>query len=200
MQQKNNKNRMMSIMTVGAAILVATGCASNVKAPEIAQNPAPTEAFSHFSKFELKPIAQGPKCDKRHGADVALSQIQTKLNARLGGLLEGWTAAPVVAASTSARTLIVEPVCVSAKMIGTTARIFGGGFAGDSGVVLNVRYIDASSGKVIAEPVFYQRANAIGSAYSFGATDRDMLDRIASLITSYTSGNYDNAIGGPTGL
>jgi hypothetical protein len=196
-QKKKIQNALFAIMAV-AAVLLTAGCATNVNAPEKARNPAPAEAFSHFSKFQMKPIAQGPKCEKQRGADVALAEIQSKLDARLGGLLQGWSAAP--ASGAASRTLIVEPVCVSAKMVGTTARIFGGGLAGDSGVVLNVRYIDASSGKLIAEPVFYQRASGIGGAYSFGATDRDMLDRITSLIVSYTSSNYDNAVGGPTGI
>lgn len=146
----------------------------------------------------MKPIAQGPQCDKQRGADEALSEIQSRLNTRLGGLLQGWTATP--AAGATKRTLIVEPVCVSAKIVSTKARIFGGAMVGDSGVVLNVRYVDAASGKLIAEPVFYQRASGIGGAYSFGATDRDMLERITALITRYTSDNYDAAVGGPTGL
>jgi len=58
----------------------------------------------------------------------------------------------------------------------------------------------AVSGKVIAEPVFYQRASAMGAAYSFGATDRDMLNRISDLIVSYANRNYPQAVGGPTGL
>lgn len=181
-----------------ALILLTAGCATKVKLPETTQNPPPLEAFSNFSQFELKPIDQGPGCDKQRGADVALNAIQEKLNNRLGGLVNGWNATP--SAKGSGRKLIIEPVCSNAKMVGTAARIFGGAFMGSSAVVLNVRYIDATSGKKIAEPTFYQRASSMGSAYSFGATDRDMLDRIASIITSYTSGNYENAVGGPTGL
>jgi hypothetical protein len=197
MRQEIKRRRLLLFAVWGAAALLAAGCAS-VKAPEVAQNPPPSEAFSRFAKFELKPIKQGPQCDKKHGADEALMQIQGKLSRRLRGLFEGWAAAPEEKASN--RTLIVEPVCVSARMIGTAGRLAGGIFAGDSGVVLNVRYIDASSGKLIAEPVFYQRANVFGGMYSFGATDRDMLERMVSLITRYTSDNYMAAVGGPTGL
>ncbi|MFC7297325.1 hypothetical protein [Herminiimonas aquatilis] len=194
---KITKNKTYAIASL-ALLLLTTGCATKVKVPENTQNPAPSEAFSNFSRFEVKPINQGPGCDKQRGADNALDAIQQKLDNRLGGLIAAWnTAAP---AKAKERKLIIEPVCSNAKLISPAARILGGAFVGSSAVVLNVRYTDASSGKVIAEPVFYQHANMMGSGYSFGATDRDMLDRIASMITTYTSKNYDNAVGGPTGL
>lgn len=196
-KNKDNKNKV--VLVVGIAMIVLTaGCATKVKTPETTQNPAPSEAFSNFSKFEVKPINQGPGCDKQRGADNALDAIQQKLDNRLGGLVTAWNAESP--AKKNNRTLIIEPICSNAKLISPTARIFGGAFVGSSAVVLNVRYTDAATGKLIAEPVFYQHANMMGSGYSFGATDRDMLDRIASMITSYTSKNYEVAVGGPTGL
>ncbi len=196
---KNTKSKNKAGLIVGIAALILTaGCATKVKTPETTQNPVPSEAFSNFTKFEVKPINQGPGCDKQRGADNALSAIQQKLDNRLGGLIAAWnTTSP---AKANNRTLIIEPICSNAKLISPTARIFGGVFVGNSAVVLNVRYTDAATGKLIAEPVFYQHANMMGSGYSFGATDRDMLDRIASMITTYTSKNYESAVGGPTGL
>jgi hypothetical protein len=199
LKRKNTmQNKKTFVLASLALVLLTTGCATKVKMPETTQNPAPSEAFSHFAKFEVKPINQGPGCDKQRGADNALSAIQEKLDNRLGGLITAWNTAPT--AKSNDRKLIIEPICSNAKLISPTARIFGGAFVGSSAVVLNVRYTDAATGKVIAEPVFYQRANLMGSGYSFGATDRDMLDRIASMITTYTSANYENAVGGPTGL
>lgn len=196
-RKTKSKNKTGVIVGIGMIVLM-TGCATKVKMPENTQNPAPAEAFSNFSKFEVKPINQGPGCDKQRGADNALGAIQQKLDNRLGGLVTAWNAESSVKKNN--RTLIIEPICSNAKLISPAARIFGGVFVGNSAVVLNVRYTDAATGKLIAEPVFYQHANMMGSGYSFGATDRDMLDRIASMITTYTSKNYESAVGGPTGL
>lgn len=190
-------NTRFAAMAVIGMFLFA-GCTTNVKKPEAEQNPAPTEAFSRFSAFELKPINTGEGCDKQHGADVALRSIQDRLNARLGSVIAGWNANTGKAAKP--RKLVIEPVCSDAKLVGTNARIWGGALAGSSAIVLKVRYVDASTRKVIAEPVFYQRANAMGGAWSFGATDRDMLNRIVDLVTDYTTRNYQTAVGGPTGL
>lgn len=38
--------------------------------------------------------------------------------------------------------------------------------------LMTVKLSDAASGEVIAEPEFYQHANAMGAAYSFGATGK----------------------------
>lgn len=196
-KNKNIQDKRKYAAIAVSLFLLTAGCATKVKTPENTQNPAPTQAFSTFSKFEIKPINQGPGCDKQRGADDALGAIQGKLDTRLGGLLAAWNAA---SAKADNRKLLIEPICSNAKLISPAARIFGGVFMGSSAVVLNVRYTDAASGKVIAEPVFYQHANMMGSGYSFGATDRDMLDRIATMITTYTSRNYETAVGGPTGL
>jgi hypothetical protein len=190
------KLRPVLIPLVAAAALSAA-CTTTVKKPTMEQNPPPAEAFSKFGRFELKPINTSEGCDKQHGADVALRAIQDGMTDRLGKVISTWNAKPAPAGS---RKLIVEPVCSDAKLVGTTARIFGGALAGSSAIVLKVRYVDASSGKTIAEPVFYQRASAMGAAYSFGATDRDMLKRIVDLVTNYTVGNYTAATGGPSGL
>jgi len=179
------------------AVTLLAGCATTVRTPTETVNPPPSAALSTFSSFELKPINTNEVCAKQSGGDVALAAIQTRLDTGLGGLVKGWNAKKTSATS---QKLIIEPICVDIKLIGTAKRIFTGALSGSSAVVMKVRYSDAVSGKVIAEPVFYQRASAMGAAYSFGATDRDMLNRISDLIVSYSSRNYPQAVGGPTGL
>ena len=56
------------------------------------------------------------------------------------------------------------------------------------------------SGDTIAYPEFYQRAAAMGGAYTVGVTDNLMLVRIANLLVEYLKSNYETAVGGPTGV
>jgi hypothetical protein len=51
---------------------------------------------------------------------------------------------------------------------------------------------------VIAEPQFYQHANAMAGAMSIGGTDNAMLYRIGSLIGTYIETNYSDTVGGAT--
>jgi hypothetical protein len=185
---------------VAAAISISllTGCASNVKLPSTETNPPPAEVFSNFSDFELKPMTRGAECVQERGGDIALTAIQAKLRVKIGKLIENWKQSP--APNATQRKLIIEPYCASARYVGKGARFGLGVMAGDSAVVLKMQYVDASSGKIIASPVFYQKTNSFSGTFSWGATDTDMLERIASLIAVYTASNYEKAVGGPTGL
>jgi hypothetical protein len=64
---------------------------------------------------------------------------------------------------------------------------------------MRVTYADETTGEVVASPVFYQHASAMGGAWSVGGSDNAMLSRVANLITTYTKNNYAAAVGGPTG-
>jgi len=63
-----------------------------------------------------------------------------------------------------------------------------------------VRFSDADTGEEIADPEFYQHAAAMSGAWSMGGADNAMLARESTLIASYLSANYDQAVGGPTKL
>jgi len=63
---------------------------------------------------------------------------------------------------------------------------------------MTVKFTDATTGEVIAQPEFYQHANKMGAAWSFGATDKAMLVRVAGMITNYVRNNYGAAVGGST--
>ena len=52
---------------------------------------------------------------------------------------------------------------------------------------------------MIASPLFFARAAAIGGRWTFGVTDNLMLVRIADRFTDYLAANYATAVGGPTG-
>jgi len=52
---------------------------------------------------------------------------------------------------------------------------------------------------VIASPLFFARAAAMGGRWTFGVTDNLMLTRVADRFTDYLAANYATAVGGPTG-
>ncbi|MCB5183887.1 hypothetical protein LG201_01555 [Methylobacillus gramineus] len=185
----------LSIITLLMAVVVTSGCTTNVRTPTNAQNPAPLEPFSKFSSFELKPINTAEDCAKQRGADVALTDVQGQLNWKLGPMVKDWNSKT----ASGTRKLLIEPICSDVKLVGTAGRILAGALAGSSAIVMKMRYTEADTGKIIAEPVFYQRANAMGAAYSFGGTDRNMAARISELMIAYARNNYDAAVGGPTG-
>jgi hypothetical protein len=71
--------------------------------------------------------------------------------------------------------------------------------AGSSAVLMTARITEKETGRVVATPLFYARAEAWGGAFTFGVTDNLMLLRIADRLCDYLLANYTEAVGGVTG-
>lgn len=174
------------------------GCATHVKSPvaNTARNPAPSEKFSDFSRFELAPISMGAPYAGQDANEAAKKKIQESVDARLLPLLEIWNQA---GAAKPARTLLIQPTITEIKFINGAARFWAGAMAGSSVVVMQARITEKETGRVIAQPEFYARAAAMAGAWSMGAADNAMLPRVAYRFADYVTANYPAAVGGVTG-
>ncbi|MBN2717041.1 MAG: hypothetical protein JXX14_14415 [Deltaproteobacteria bacterium] len=164
--------------------------------PKTTANPPPTVPFSSFRYFKLMPVTIAPQYADHQANQRAHRKIEENLNAHFSGMLQSWNTAVRQAPY---QTLVIEPKIVEIKFISGGARFMAGAMAGSSVVVMHVDYRDEASGNVISHAEFYQKANAMGGSYSMGATDNDMLRRIADLVAEFTRNNFSQAIGGPTG-
>ncbi|HXU93867.1 MAG TPA: hypothetical protein VFP33_09450 [Gallionella sp.] len=176
-----------------AALLLLGGCANNLKATAHLTNPPPSEAYSNFSRIEVKAATLAPAFSNDGANQKAVERINANLNKRLEGVLPEWNKRP-----TNGRRLIIEPVVSEIRFIGVGARLFAGPLAGSSSVKVDVKVIDASTGKVIDNPEFYQRSSA-GSGFALGVADNMMLVRMGELVGDYIIRNYPKAVGGKTG-
>lgn len=159
-----------------------------------AMNPLPAAPFNTYQRFEIAPVAMGAPFAGQKGNEVAREKLQANLDERAQPLLKEWNAAP---AGDTPRTLKIVPEIRYIRFITGGKRFFGGAFAGGSSIMVTVKITDAADGKVVAEPDFYQHANAMGAAWSFGATDKTMLIRISNMITEYLRGNYAQTVAVP---
>jgi len=160
-----------------------------------AVNPPPAEKFSGFNHFELEHITMDAPYAGQGPNEAAAAKIEEHMQNGLAPLFSGWGAA--APATAGKRTLLVQPHVQEIKFIGGGARFFVGAMAGSSYVTLRVRYVDAASGKTVAEPQFSIRSP--GRAGFMGIADNEMLRDIAAMVRDYTANNYDAAIGGPVG-
>jgi hypothetical protein len=181
-------------------ILIATAglCAqaTHIKL-NITQNPPPAEKFSAFTSFEMPAVVLGPPYSGDASYRRILGKIQENVSHNMSSLLPSWNAAGV--ALTPKRTLLIESVVTEIKFVSGTKRFWLGPILGSSAVILNAKITDKETGKVVASPVFYARAQAMGGTFTIGATDNLMLTRIARDLTDYLVANFSAAIGGPTG-
>lgn len=186
----------MRIQTVFAAVLLLAavpfvGAAEFKKPAEDAKNPAPTVALNTYQRFEMSPIAMDAPYAGQKGNEVAREYLQGNLDERVGAVLKAWNEKP---AGDAPLTLKIEPKMTHVRFISGGKRFFAGGFAGKSWVYVTAKLTDAQTGAVVGEPGFYQQANALGAAWTFGTTDKTMLIRISSMLRAYLQENYDKTV------
>lgn len=155
-----------------------------------ARNPPPSSPLNAYGHFELAPIEMGAPWAGQKGNEAAKTMLQGDLDERVKPVLDEWNA------KGGDKTLRIVPQVRYIRFITGGKRFWGGGFAGNSGILLQVSLVDAATGATVAQPEFYQHANAVGAAWSFGATDKTMLLRVANMIRAYLRDNYAQAVGG----
>lgn len=191
----------MNIRTVLAIIpviaLIVTACATRYIKPSTVQNPPPAEKFAVFDRFELTSVALDPAYSAHAANQKATAKIQEHFDLKVKSLINGWNGEKP--AGQASRTLLIEPRIEHIKFIGGGARFWAGALAGSSAVIMKVKYIEKTTGKVIAEPEFFQRAAAWSGAFTMGGQDNAMLSRIVTQVADFTSRNYQEAVGGPSG-
>ena len=182
------------IITFATLLLLAAPCinaAEFEKPADDATNPPPTVALNTYQRFEMAPVAMDAPYAGQKGNEVARGYLQGNLDERVGAVLKAWNEQP---AGDAPRTLKIEPKLTHVRFISGGKRFFAGGLAGKSWVYVTAKLTDAQTGAVVGEPGFYQQANAIGAAWTFGTTDKTMLIRISSMLRSYLQQNYDKTV------
>ena len=187
--------RVLSLLL--CPILLLGGCATRITATKTS-NPPPREAFSGFTKITVGDVRYAKECARSNDNDRALAKIGENLDARLKEPRARWHAAG--AGRAPQRTLVVDPLVTEMKFVDGTARFWAGAMAGSSAVVLRVRIYVYETDEQIAAPEFFARASAMGGGWTIGATDNVMLSRIADRLADYLEANYEQPVGGPTGV
>lgn len=177
-----------------AAMVVMSGCATNIKATATVNEP-PIEKLSNFQNFVIERVYMPPEIAEDSANRRALVKIQGNIDKNINATIYEWNSH----GNPTGRKLVIKPVIEDMKFVSSGTRVFLGPMAGSSAVRMKLLLTDDSSKQVIGNPEFYQRAGAWAGAFTIGVHDNMMMTRIASLISDYIINNYTQAIGGPTG-
>ena len=130
-----------------------------------------------FKKFDAAPHVPNPSQSIVLCKDTAISHLKAKnLFKRVEDNTDNEYDEPV---------LIVEATITDLRIVSSAARVWGGALAGRSHIKLNVRLTDASTGEVVGVEDLMGAPSAMGSAYSFGAADRGLSQRMGVLLGDY---------------
>ncbi len=165
-----------------SSILLLAACATQIHDQNETITPSKVK-LGQFRRVTIKPIDTSAVPDIE---DKVTARLQESLSKCMGVVFKGIKPFDERAAS----GLVIEPSIVAIKKVNVAQRIFFGAMAGSSAALLKVRFVDYGKKDVLAEPIFYAKANAFGGGYSIGATDNDMLNRLPVQACDYSRDNY----------
>ncbi len=85
-------------------------------------------------------------------------------------------------------TLFVDVTLKDLRLVSSAARFWGGALAGRSHMIIVAKLTD-SAGSIVAEKELIGAPNAMGSAYSFGNSDRSLPKNMGVLLGDYILAN-----------
>ncbi len=182
---------MRSLLVVGVLAL------STAAQAEVAKNPAPANKLQGYSGYELKAVTMNPELASKKNIDKVVAKVQENLTKNVGAVVTGWNSS---ADASAAQKLVIEPYIESLHKPSGANRFFAGAAAGNGRILMKVKITEQPSGKLVAEPEFYRQANAVAGAWTMGAHDNAMLEKVTQLLANYLSLNYTEAVGGDTGF
>jgi hypothetical protein len=184
----------MNRMVVFALLLLPAFVSAQV---DPINNAAPAQVLSGYAAYELKPVTVAAEYAGNETAEKVRVKVEENLQAKLKPLLASWQ--EMHGGSGKQGTLVFEPQVKEVRFISGAKRFWAGAMAGGSHLVVQLRITEAETGKLIAEPEFYQRAGSMAGAFTMGAKDNLMMVHVADAAVNYAKANYEAAVGGPTG-
>jgi hypothetical protein len=179
---------MKTLTTAAISLLLLAGCATQIHPKDETIQPSKVR-LGTYSAVVTKPLIVEKIADAS-GDPAGVDHIRADLVNCLRLVFPKLEQVSADRAQFAAGTVIIEPAIEDMKRVNGAGRFFAGAMAGSSAVLLRTKYIDAASGEVIASPVFYARASAMSGAWTMGAMDNVMLNRIAEQACSYAKLNY----------
>ena len=182
-QMKNPVRWVVSLASILCMMLYLSGCAS--KQVETVELPKFTKADMKYKSIYVENFTISPKGvdEKEAAAHLAESQSSCVNELTKSGLFDNVKSGPKGAASGSG--LIAQGELTKLRIVGGAARFWVGGLAGRSNMTLHVKVVDAVTGKVVAEKDIDEDTNPIAGAWSLGASDRGLPEKVGSLIAQY---------------
>ena len=177
--------------------LMAGALALSLTAMAGPQNPPPANKLAGYSGYELTPLTIAPELGDKKNVEKVVALTQADFKQSVSPILEMWNAS---ADKKNPQKLVLEPKITQLHKPSGANRFFAGAAAGNGYINVKVRITEQPSGKLVAEPEFYRRANAIVGAWTMGAHDNAMLQKVAALVANYLTANYTEAVGGETGF
>lgn len=170
-------NRRVSF--VAAVLAVIAG-------PAWPEDAAERRAVSSFARFELRDVRAVVEVQPK-----VVNKITTELKLKLDEPLARWNAEG--SAAGHAGTIAIEVEIIQMKFVSAGKRVFARAMAGGSSCAIAAKLVDVETGKQLARKVFGGMSGGQKGAFTMGASDNLMLDRVAADIGAWVIEQHSQA-------
>lgn len=172
------------ILLSAVVIAVVFGCAVRSQVQKV--DPQSLQGNLRFENVLFKEFTSVPAAAAPHGTlsacqESGISYLKEKgLFKQVDRYREGLD---------TTSTAVVEAQLLDIRIVSTAARVWGGALSGRSHMKMKVRLVDATDGTILAEQELMGAPNAMGAAYSFGSSDRNLPVAMGYLIGDFVLAN-----------
>ena len=163
-------------------ILVVAASFAVIAGPARAEDAA-TRAAASYSHYELRDVRSKVEVEPK-----VVDKLARELKLKLDEPLARWNAEG--AAAGRAGTLAIEIEILQMKFVSGSKRVFARAMAGNSSCAIAATLVDVESGKQLARKAFGDMAGGQRGAFTMGASDNHMLDRIAAAMGNWVIEQY----------
>ena len=177
---------MMLLAVIG---LIGCTAGKNVKKESPAKAPAAEEQVvpldKKYSTLIVFPYETTPVLQKDYPIELKASRDALITSLEAAGVYSKVLSANTVENHSEPAALLIKTKVADMRIASTSARFWGGAFAGNSYMHLNMLFVDAASGKLLHEKFFSSTNNAMAAAWTFGANDRSLPEDLAKIAAEY---------------
>lgn len=146
-----------------------------------------SQKLSAYSDFKVEKMELSSGIAKKEDKVAVAKDLENKISKRVAVLIEDWKKNPKDGQS---GTVLIQTKLHSMHIVGIGARIFIGSMAGNSNISMDLVATDEATGNKVCKANIDMDASASSGGYSFGGTDKNLLNYVADVSAQYLKNNY----------
>ena len=182
---KQFRFRAFVVPALLAMLLMLVACAGQQSQPEPVEDPFANETplTKSYANLVITDFTATDEILRDYPEDLKASRDAAVTALTQGGKYRSVGVSESVVES--GPTLIVKTHVPQMRIVGFNARFWGGAFAGNSEMLLEMSFLDKDTGQEMGHKTLTSNVNVMGATWSFGASDRSLPTDMGNIMAIY---------------
>ena len=182
---KQFRFRALVVPTLLAMLLMFVACAGQQSQSEPEEDPFANETplTKSYANLVITDFTATDEILRDYPEDLKASRDAAVTALTQGGKYRSVGVSESVVES--GPTLIVKTHVPQMRIVGFNARFWGGAFAGNSEMLLEMTFTDKDTGQEMGHKTLTSNVNVMGATWSFGASDRSLPTDMGNILAIY---------------